>query len=124
MEKKFDCILLVDDDLITNFLNSRLIKKLKITTSIVVTQNGEEAIQYIVTNGAPDLIILDINMPIMNGFEFLEAYFQDLALNEKTKIIVLSSSISSRDRSIVSSYGIPFLSKPLLADELLEAIQK
>lgn len=122
MKEKLDCILLVDDDVIANFLHTRLIKKLNIATSIAVTQNGKEAMQYILKKGAPDMILLDINMPVMDGFEFLEVFFRKYKGNDKTKIIVLSSSLSLRDRSIISSHGIPFLTKPLIGDELLNAL--
>ncbi len=122
MKEKLDCILLVDDDVIANFLHTRLIKKLNIATSIAVTQNGKEAMQYILNKGAPDMILLDINMPVMDGFEFLEVFFRKCKDKDKTKIIVLSSSLSMRDRSIISSYGIPFLTKPLIGGELLDAL--
>jgi len=122
MKERLECILLVDDDLITNFLHTRLIKKLNITTSIAVRNNGEEALQYIQDNHAPDMNFLDLNMPVMNGFEFLKSFFHQYGNNVNTRIIVLSSSINMRDKTITSSYGIPFLTKPLLEDKLLEVL--
>ncbi|HLU88551.1 MAG TPA: response regulator [Cyclobacteriaceae bacterium] len=122
MSEKLNSIMLVDDDLITNFLHSRLIKKLNISSSIVVTENGEEALDYICQHDPPDVILLDLNMPVMNGFEFLKVFYKKYKNKVKTKVIVLSSSISRKDRSIASSYGVPFLTKPLSADELLNAL--
>src|SRR5690606_1003090 len=122
MNEKLNSIMLVDDDFITNFLHSRLIKKLNNSSSIVVTENGEEALEYIDHHDPPDIILLDINMPVMNGFEFLKEFYKKYKNKVKTKVIVLSSSISLKDRTIASSYGVPFLTKPLSPDELLNAL--
>ena len=82
MLKRIDSVLLVEDDRITNFLNERLLRKLNITESIKVATNGEEALQYLEKTEAsgkplPDLIFLDINMPVMDGLEFLQEVQQN-----------------------------------------------
>lgn len=118
-----DCILLVDDDDITNIINRRIIKRFNIALSTVVKPNGEEALKYIRENHAPDLILLDINMPVMSGSEFLEAYLKNSKGGNKIRIIVLSSSISLSDRFMAASYGVPFLNKPLSGERLLEVIK-
>ena len=118
-----DCVLLVDDDDITNTINRRIIKKFNIALSIVVAKSGEEALKYILENDAPDLILLDINMPIMNGSEFLEAYLKNFKDSYKIRIIVLSSSVNLDDRFMAASYGVPFLNKPLSGERLLEVIK-
>ena len=81
MKTKLNCILLVDDDEPTNFLNQMVIEELDIAEQIRVAQNGQEALTYLKKTGIgdenfplPDLILLDINMPAMNGWEFLERY--------------------------------------------------
>jgi CheY-like chemotaxis protein len=127
--KKLKSILLVDDDPITNYINHNLIKKLSITEKIAVKHNGYEALQYISTQSCPDkypsLVILDINMPVMNGFEFLES-FQNTTLpeKEKIKIIILSSSVSPRDLKRINSFNVEFISKPLKSQDLLSIIKK
>lgn len=123
--KLLNCILLVEDDSVTNFLNKKIIEKLHITESIIITQNGEEALQYIRKNTSPELILLDINMPIMNGLEFLKAFeMEDFKNKNSTKIIVLSSSESMVDQADIESHGIPFMNKPLSGELLLEIIYK
>jgi len=127
--KKIKSILLVDDDPITNFINHNLIKRLSIAETIAVKHNGYEALQYIETQSGPDkypdLIFLDINMPVMNGFEFLET-FQNTTLpeKEKIKIIILSSSISPKDLKKIKFFNVELISKPLKSQDLLSIINK
>lgn len=77
---KIACTLLVDDDDTANYLNKSLFKRLDATERLLVARNGLEALTLINRNcpgqDCPALILLDINMPVMNGFEFLEAYSQ------------------------------------------------
>jgi CheY-like chemotaxis protein len=70
--KKLNCILLVEDDDTTNFYNQFLIENLSIADQVAVALNGQEALEYLEKAGhgdavTPDLILLDINMPVMNG---------------------------------------------------------
>ena len=73
-------VLLVDDDATTNFLNEYLLRKLGVAERILVAHNGEEALALLAEacgplgTECPSLVLLDINMPVMNGIEFLEAY--------------------------------------------------
>lgn len=69
---KVNSIMLVDDSKATNFFNKTIIGKLNICDSIDVCEDGKEALQFIKENGTPDLIFLDINMPLMNGWEFMD----------------------------------------------------
>lgn len=128
VQKKLKTILLVDDDEATNFINNIVLKRLEIADSIVITKNGHEAIEYLTSskNGAfpqPDLIFLDINMPGMNGWEFLEAYE---ALNEnqlaKVVLVMLSTSLNPDDQNKANqnSNVNGFKSKPLTLEMIEE----
>ena len=82
MKKKLNCILLVDDDKATNFLHKKIIGNNDVSENILVALNGKEAMIIICNalidndknNTLPELVFLDINMPIMNGWEFMEEY--------------------------------------------------
>ena len=107
--KKLNSVLLIDDDKAINFMTKMLIKKAEITDHIETTLNGQEAIEYLTNSGKhektdniypkPMLIFLDINMPVMDGWEFAEAYSK-LTLDQKgdTKIIILTSSFNPDDK--------------------------
>ena len=116
---KIACALLVDDDTTANYLNKRLFHKLDVAEKLLVAQNGLEALQLIGQNcpgpHCPMLILLDINMPIMDGFEFLESY---APLAKKTLppvvIIMLTTSLNPKDVEKVEQAAIAgLLNKPL-----------
>ena len=73
---KYKKILLVDDDETSNFLNELLIKGMDIVEEVSIASNGQEALNYLENESGsfPQLIFLDLNMPVMDGFEFLEAF--------------------------------------------------
>lgn len=121
---KIKSILLVDDDIPTNFLHERLIKDL--TKKVYVARTGLEAIEFLQTtiNGhypSPTVIFLDINMPVMNGWEFLEKY-EELPEAQKanTVIIMLTTSLNIDDQ--LRAKKIPavegFVTKPLSTEKL------
>ncbi len=118
-------ILLIDDDPITNFINKRLIQTLGIDHEVVVAENGQEGIDILVTeNNAgrrfPDVILLDINMPNVNGFQFLEELYRlEIMSDAPSRIAILSSSISQLDQSRARELGIKtYLVKPMSPDTL------
>jgi CheY-like chemotaxis protein len=122
-------ILLVDDDEINNFISIKLIKKAVDNTAISACLNGRFAIEELVEiqkndpSLLPDFILLDINMPIMNGWEFLDEY-QRLNIDPlgKSKIYIISSSVFSNDINKARSYPLVknFISKPLSVDKIKE----
>ena len=130
-----DSILLIDDDPITLMLCKMVIKKALFSNEIVTSKNGEEALQYfdslkqIDSNGEfkdqPQLIFLDLNMPVMGGWEFLDSFSTpDYADYNKTKVIILSSTIDPEDLEKSKKYPmiIDFLSKPI-SKEMLEYVK-
>jgi CheY-like chemotaxis protein len=110
MKRKLKCILLVDDNDSDNFLHKKVIEKSQLADHVAIALNGQEAIDFLTSKGKgmltesaqcqPELIFLDINMPIMDGWEFLEEY-QNLSecLNEKSTIIILTTSLNPEDKS-------------------------
>jgi CheY-like chemotaxis protein len=105
MKKKLDCILLVDDDPHANFFHKRLLNKIDCARSIEVAIDGEMALDFIRSKkNKPDIIFLDINMPKMDGWEFLIAY-EKLDISDKAKVVVmLSSSLNPDDKSKAVNY--------------------
>ncbi len=122
-------VLLVDDDEINNFISIKLIKKALLNTEIMACLNGKFAIDQLVeiqrndVSKLPDYILLDINMPIMNGWEFLDEYKRlNIDPLSKTKIFIISSSVFSNDINKARSYPLvkDFISKPLNVDKIVE----
>lgn len=124
-------VLLVDDDEITNFMNAHLLEELAVAEELLMARNGLEALQTLEkTCDEPDafskpiLVLLDLNMPVMNGFDFLETYRQHpMAQKCYVVIVVLTSSKQSRDleRIKASPVAADILTKPL-TQEMVETI--
>ncbi|MEZ5105770.1 MAG: response regulator [Draconibacterium sp.] len=134
--KGLDCILLVDDDEVSNYLNTILIEKTGIDVQIEITLNGLMALEYLTCSGRykdkpgyprPGLVLLDINMPGMNGWEFLNAY-NSLDENQKGNVTIamLTSSNNIDDvNNAMHNYGIPdYIYKPLTLPKIQEVIYK
>jgi CheY-like chemotaxis protein len=122
-------VLLVDDDEINNFISIKLIKKALLNTEIMACLNGKFAIDQLLEiqrtdpSKMPDYILLDINMPIMNGWEFLDEYKRlNIDPLGKCKIFIISSSVFSNDINKARSYPLvkDFISKPLNVDKIVE----
>ena len=123
MSQKLNCILLVDDNDADNFFHKLVISELHVVDNIQVAETGLEAINYLKKENAiiPQLIFLDINMPRMNGWEFLEEY-KNLAPAQKAEIVIimLTTSVNPEDKEhaekIKEVNG--FETKPLTAEKL------
>jgi CheY-like chemotaxis protein len=126
-------ILLVDDDEINNFISIKLIKKAVDNADIKACLNGKFAIDELSEiqrqdpSKLPDYILLDINMPIMNGWEFLDEY-KRIGIDPmgKSKIFIISSSVFSNDISKARSYPLVknFVSKPLSVEKIKEMLDE
>ncbi|MCK0146150.1 response regulator [Arenibacter sp. F26102] len=121
---------IIDDDPIFVFGSKVLLKNNGFASNIIVFQNGKEALDMIVTmlesdEGLPEVIFLDLNMPIMDGWEFLDE-FSKLSNVQNIKVYILSSSIDSRDIEKAKQYGIvnDFIAKPLTDSKISELIKK
>jgi len=132
MKKKLNTILLVDDLEADIFLISRVIEKAKITKNIKTCFGAQDALDYLTNNindsySKPEIIFLDINMPDMSGWDFLEAYNM---LNEdiKAKVVVcmLTTSRSETDRNKAAQYNVvnEFTNKPLTNEFLMDIVKK
>jgi CheY-like chemotaxis protein len=117
----FYAIILVDDDPINNLINKRLITKLDISDKVEEYLDAEKAIERIKNLKVKDkvLILLDINMPVMNGWDFLNSYTEKFR-DRKDKIVMLSSSIEAQDRQKAFSFDVVdgFLEKPLTPEKM------
>jgi len=130
--KKIDFILLVDDDVLCNFLNERIISKIAKQSTIKKLYDGKQALEYFLsifrdnrTDELPELVFLDINMPEMDGFEFLKKFQQiDNPRKAFVKIYILTSSDSSIDKEESKKYPIAgYIVKPLTVEKLEKIVQ-
>ena len=116
-------VLLVDDDEITNFMSKQILSELGFN-QVVSVKNGQEALKY-VQNRCPDIIFLDIKMPVMDGFEFL-AEFQEKKLCTQTKIVMLTSSSREAEKKQAALFTnvVEFLVKPLTKPKIGQVLKK
>ncbi|MCE7065108.1 response regulator [Dyadobacter sp. CY326] len=129
-ENSFDChrVMIVDDARIDRFLAEKIISRHAFAEEVVSVDSALGALEYLTKNSAndealPDLIFLDINMPEMNGFEFLASYkTMPERIRSKCIIIMLSSSLDPEDKELAlqSPYVRHFLNKPLTKQKLQE----
>ena len=137
MKKKLKCVLLVDDNEADNFLHKLILKESGISDHIEIAMDGEEALDFLTSSwkeGAspgqdltPELIFLDINMPVMDGWTFLEEYdkLHD-AQKSRTIVIMLTTSVNPYDKRRLEKRkeAIDFLYKPLTLKGIDEIMLK
>jgi CheY-like chemotaxis protein len=125
--KKIDWILLVDDDEIDRFVNEKIIRQCDVSFPVHAVQDAYAALEWIkekataiVSNKESGLILLDINMPGMSGFEFLQHYKEAYPhLKDYIHVVTLSSSNHRSDRQRMMELGaIAYYSKPLNHEDL------
>jgi CheY-like chemotaxis protein len=121
--------LLVDDNPIDVLINTRILQKLELVSYVDSVDSGMAALAYLEacqkTKQYPEVILLDVDMPVMNGFEFLSECFSKGLLGESSvKIIMLTSSIHPLDQLKAKAYPIVgYLNKPLKAQSLRTVMQ-
>ncbi|TRX16372.1 response regulator [Flavobacterium franklandianum] len=127
---KINTFCIVDDDDIFQFTTSVLLKKTDLVNKIIVFSNGLKAINFLKDEmgnkeNIPDVLFLDINMPVMDGWEFLEEYLLIKPMMPKTVVIyMVSSSVDEKDilkaKSISALSG--YLVKPISSQNIMEVI--
>jgi CheY-like chemotaxis protein len=126
--EKLKTVLLVDDDHSTNFFHRLVLHNANIAEQIEVSINGEQALEYlqealIEGNPLPEFIFLDINMPVMDGWEFLRAFDRlDNTVKRHCNIVILTTSINPDDREFALKQPNvkDFRNKPLTVEMLEE----
>ncbi len=122
MSIPISCILLVDDDENDNFFHKRALEKIRIAKKVEVVNTGEQALTYLENSSQtsdhehPNIIFLDINMPVMNGWEFLDEYERlPETTRANTLVIMLTTSLNPADKKRADQNPLVngFINKPL-----------
>ena len=128
MSAQYNRVMLVDDNDTDNFISRRIIEITRFAQNVEIKNSGKSALEYIEAHKhdisqLPDIIFLDINMPIVDGYVFLYEFENfDEAVKNKCKVVILSSSDNKRDidKLINNDRVIKYITKPLTEDVLEE----
>jgi two-component system, chemotaxis family, chemotaxis protein CheY len=127
-EKILDNILIIDDDKIYQLLCKQIIRNAHVTRHVESCLSAEEGLDLLKRGkNLPELIFLDINMPGMNGWDFLEAFKKlDAHIRNKVKIVMLSSSVFAADKIKAGTYRevADYVVKPLTIQRTQEIVRK
>lgn len=125
---RYGKVLLIDDNTLDNFINKKILESNGFAETVTAFSSATDALAYLkkaTASDLPDIIFLDINMPVMDGFQFLDA-FNDLSEEHHThcRVIMLSTSESFKDlnRANKNRFVKKFLNKPLTA-QVVQAIK-
>ena len=124
--KKIDSICVIDDDPIFIYGTKRIMNEVGFSDKILIYNNGQDAIDGLTAmandhKNLPSVIFLDLNMPIMNGWEFLEDFAKILEQNkDNVTVYILSSSVDPRDLERIKHYPIVknYILKPISPEDL------
>jgi CheY-like chemotaxis protein len=119
-------VLLIDDDRTTNFLHKLLITNMGIAGQVLVAEDGQQALRTLTGASAPPaLILLDLNMPVLNGLDFLTCYTQLPPATPRPVVALLSSSDHSLDQARAQRLSVDaYLTKPLTREKLQGVLQQ
>jgi len=123
--QKLNCVLLIDDDWVTNYLHQLIITDLNIAHQIHCCSNGQEALvfleQCIHKELFPELILVDRRMPQMDGFEFLEAYMENGYHQKHTTVVAMVTiHMNAADLARLQKLGfVEYVERPLKEDNIL-----
>ncbi len=131
IQNKQQHFIVIDDSKLDCFIAEKIIKNTGKCASVVSFLSAQEALEFITSNTTnspyPIIVLVDIQMPVMNGFEFVEA-FEKLPVNitKNYNIYVISSSINDNDIVKIPNYSsvIQFLNKPLTSNNLSALLMK
>ena len=137
IEHKLRSILLIDDDEITNFINKDLLTELDVAENITICENGKEALDYLEQAYSlshhpdyipPELIFLDLNMPVIDGFEFLKIYQERFSPEQRCKAVIMLTT-SLRDEDIKRALDLKlvitdYIDKPLSEEKISNIIRQ
>jgi len=118
-------ILLVEDDEVDAMTVKRALKDINVTNHLAITRNGEEALEYLKDQGnkKPGIILLDLNMPRMNGIEFLEVAKNDEEL-KRIPVVVLTTSREEQDKLDSYNLGVAgYMVKPVDYKQFVEVVR-
>lgn len=137
MKHKLNCILVIDDDEATNFFTRIILEEAECAQYIKMAESGKEALAYLLASyktgcnenyyPSPDLILLDINMPAMDGWEFLEEYKKlEKGIQAKVMTVMLTTSLFPEDRERAESMPeiSGFENKPITVEKLEKILHK
>lgn len=127
--RKINNAWIIDDDKILSYVLQRIMGSLNFSEKIEVFENGQEAINQLADiklnpDSLPDVILLDLNMPVMDGWQFLDE-FEKIHLDKKITLYIVSSSIDARDHKKAKSYKTvsDFLIKPIGKKQIEQMIE-
>ena len=118
-------ILLAEDDMVDAMTVKRAFEEIHITNPLIIVENGEEALEYLKdkNNTKPAIILLDLNMPKMNGIEFLKIAKKDDEL-KRIPVVVFTTSKEEQDRIESFNLGVSgYMIKPVDHEQFLEVIK-
>jgi len=117
-------ILLVDDDHIVNFLSETVLTSMGFNNITAVT-DGKKALESLKKDDCPNLMFLDINMPVMDGFSFLTQAVKEI-LCMQMNVVILTSSSRQKDKDQASQFSnvVDYIEKPLNKDKVRQVLEK
>ncbi|SHJ12165.1 response regulator [Aquimarina spongiae] len=128
--KKIDIACIIDDDPIFVFGVKKVMQLADVCTNFLIYRNGKEALDALTKlisdeEKLPDVILLDLNMPILDGWQFLDEFIK-VPVSKKITVYIVSSSVDPKDVLRAKSYSIVnnYIVKPITMKKLVEAFSK